>query len=199
MGCRAPPEGDVFNATSPWPAIITHSCTPAVRPSSRDTAASGTASPPKRRQVRRATDIGYRAMAGSELEYYIFNNSYRQAAVAGYTSLESAGWYLEDYHVLQGTREESLNAAVRRVLHAAHPPQVPQRLVEHVGQGAAALRDAGVEGAGVRREVGGDGEQRVGADPRVDDVLVVVAGVVPAAGAVPLNVAAADEVEIGVV
>src|SRR5439155_12279356 len=28
------------------------------------------------RQVRRATDIGYRAMAGSELEYYIFNNSY---------------------------------------------------------------------------------------------------------------------------
>ncbi len=55
-------------------------------------------------------------MAGSELEYYIFNNSYRQAAAAGYNGLEAAGWYLEDYHVLQGTREEKLNGAVRRHL-----------------------------------------------------------------------------------
>jgi glutamine synthetase len=55
-------------------------------------------------------------MAGSELEYYIFNNSYRQAAATGYASLEPAGWYLEDYHVLQGSREENLNGAVRRHL-----------------------------------------------------------------------------------
>jgi glutamine synthetase len=60
--------------------------------------------------------MGYQPMAGSELEYYIFNNSYRQAAAAGYNGLEAAGWYLEDYHVLQGTREEKLNGAVRRHL-----------------------------------------------------------------------------------
>jgi len=69
-----------------------------------------------RRQAQRAIEMGYEAMAGSELEYYIFNNSYRQAAVAGYTGLEPAGWYIEDYHVLQGTREETLNGAVRRHL-----------------------------------------------------------------------------------
>lgn len=69
-----------------------------------------------RRQVERASAMGYQAMAGSELEYYIFNQSYRQAAAAGYASLEPAGWYLEDYHVLQGTREEALNGAVRRHL-----------------------------------------------------------------------------------
>src|SRR5580700_4205877 len=69
-----------------------------------------------RRQIERACELGYRPMAGSELEYYIFNNSYRQAAAAGYNGLESAGWYLEDYHVLQGTREEKLNGAVRRHL-----------------------------------------------------------------------------------
>ncbi len=69
-----------------------------------------------RRQVQRVAEAGYEAMAGSELEYYIFNNSYRQAAALGYASLEPAGWYLEDYHVLQGTREENLNGAVRRHL-----------------------------------------------------------------------------------
>jgi glutamine synthetase len=69
-----------------------------------------------RRQIERASELGYQPMAASELEYYIFNNSYRQAAVAGYHGLEAAGWYLEDYHVLQGTREEKLNGAVRRHL-----------------------------------------------------------------------------------
>ncbi len=55
-------------------------------------------------------------MAGSELEYYLFRNSYRDAAVAEYRHLEPAGWYLEDYHALQGTREEDYNGAVRRHL-----------------------------------------------------------------------------------
>jgi glutamine synthetase len=69
-----------------------------------------------RRQVERAAAMGFQAMAGSELEYYSFNQSYRQAAAGGYASLEPAGWYREDYHVLQGTREEALNGAVRRHL-----------------------------------------------------------------------------------
>jgi len=75
-----------------------------------------------RRQIARAAELGYQPMAGSELEYYIFNNSYRQAAAAGYNGLEAAGWYLEDYHVLQGTREEKLNGAVRRHLSQSGIP-----------------------------------------------------------------------------
>jgi glutamine synthetase len=69
-----------------------------------------------RRQIERAKALGYDAMAGSEIEYYIFRDSYRQAAEAGYAGLDSAGWYLEDYHIIQGTREEPLNGAVRRHL-----------------------------------------------------------------------------------
>ena len=69
-----------------------------------------------RRQIDRARELGYEPAAATELEYYIFNNSYRHAAGAGYQGLEAAGWYLEDYHVLQGTREEKLNGAVRRHL-----------------------------------------------------------------------------------
>jgi glutamine synthetase len=75
-----------------------------------------------RRQIDHATKMGCRAMAGSELEYYIYNNSYRDAAASGYDGLEPAGWYLEDYHALQGTREEPFNGAARRHLKQSGIP-----------------------------------------------------------------------------
>ena len=75
-----------------------------------------------RQQVTRAAQMGYQAMGAGELEYYIFNDSYKQAAIKGYTNLEAAGWYIEDYHMLQGTREEHFNAAVRRHLKHSGVP-----------------------------------------------------------------------------
>ena len=75
-----------------------------------------------RRQLERAGAAGYRAMAGSELEYYLFHDSFRKAAACGYAGLEPAGWYLEDYHILQGTREEAINGAVRRHLSRSGVP-----------------------------------------------------------------------------
>jgi len=74
------------------------------------------------RQVERAAEMGYEAMAGSELEYFVFLDSYRQAAGKGYNRLEPVGWYIEDYHVLQGTREEVLHAVVRRHLKRSGVP-----------------------------------------------------------------------------
>ncbi|MCB0044902.1 MAG: glutamine synthetase [Caldilineaceae bacterium] len=75
-----------------------------------------------RRQIEQAAQAGYRSMAASELEYFIFTDSYRQAAHQGYAGLEPAGWYIEDYHALQGTREEHFNGAVRRHLKASGIP-----------------------------------------------------------------------------
>lgn len=72
-----------------------------------------------RRQMERAASRGYQPMAASELEYYIFRNSYRDAARQGYQNLEPLGWYLEDYNILQGTREEFYTAEVRRHLKAS--------------------------------------------------------------------------------
>jgi glutamine synthetase len=68
------------------------------------------------KQIADAEKKGFSVMAASELEYYVFHNSYRDAAVAEYRRLEPAGWYLEDYHALQGTREEHYNGALRRHL-----------------------------------------------------------------------------------
>jgi len=75
-----------------------------------------------RQQVDRAAKSGYVVMAGSELEYYIFADSYQSAARVGYRGLQPVGWYIEDYHALQGSREEIFNATVRRHLkHSGIP------------------------------------------------------------------------------
>lgn len=75
-----------------------------------------------RSQIERAEGMGYSAKAGSELEYYLFEDSYREAASKGHAQLKPVGWYLEDYHMLQGTREEPFNGAVRRHLAASGIP-----------------------------------------------------------------------------
>lgn len=66
-----------------------------------------------RQQIEKAAQIGCEAMAASELEYYIYEDSYKAAAQKKYTGLEPLGWYIEDYHMLQGAREEKFTAQAR--------------------------------------------------------------------------------------
>ena len=75
-----------------------------------------------RRQLVAAAEQGYSAMAASELEFYLYETSYRDAARQGYHELSSAGWYVEDYHILQGARVEKFNAPLRRHLRDSGVP-----------------------------------------------------------------------------
>ncbi|MBI1822518.1 MAG: glutamine synthetase [Nitrospirae bacterium] len=75
-----------------------------------------------KKQVQRASKLGYTVMAASELEYYLFRTSYKEAWEKQYQNLESVGWYLEDYHILQGTREEEFHSAVRKHLKQSGIP-----------------------------------------------------------------------------
>ena len=75
-----------------------------------------------RRQVERLRGLGLEAMAGSELEYYQFRTSYEEASAGGYRDLRETGWYIEDYHLLQGARTEDLNGAFRRGLAGSGVP-----------------------------------------------------------------------------
>jgi glutamine synthetase len=75
-----------------------------------------------RRQIERAAAHGFGAKAASELEYFLFQESYRTAAANSYHNLTPAGWYIEDYHALQGAREEAFNGAVRRHLRQSGIP-----------------------------------------------------------------------------
>jgi glutamine synthetase len=75
-----------------------------------------------RRQIAEAQKAGFTAFAATELEHYLFRTSYRDAAAADFRNLEPAGWYLEDYHILQGTRTEGFHAAARRHLKLSGVP-----------------------------------------------------------------------------
>lgn len=69
-----------------------------------------------RSQIQATAKLGLCAQAASELEYYLFENSYRDAQDRHFHNLTSAGWYLEDYHLLQATRKEDFHGAFRRHL-----------------------------------------------------------------------------------
>jgi len=66
-----------------------------------------------RQQIKGVTELGFVANAASELEYYVYENSYRDAHEKDYKDLKPMGWYIEDYHILQGTREEEFTAQAR--------------------------------------------------------------------------------------
>lgn len=73
-------------------------------------------------QLARAQERGLHALAASELEYFLFRDDYVAAARRDYRDMTPAGWYIEDYHLLQGTRTEDINGALRRHLSASGIP-----------------------------------------------------------------------------
>jgi len=75
-----------------------------------------------RRQMARARARGCVAMGASELEFFAFRESYASANAKGYDKLDTFGHYVEDYHILQGTKTEALNGAIRRHLNASGVP-----------------------------------------------------------------------------
>ncbi len=75
-----------------------------------------------KRQVERAAAGGYEPLAASELEYFLFRDSYKTAAEKGWRGLEPFSTYLEDYHLQQGAREEVFTAAARAHLKRSGVP-----------------------------------------------------------------------------
>ena len=75
-----------------------------------------------KRQLARLARKGYLAKMASELEFYIFADSFAVAREKGYRSAKPAGWYIEDYHILQTSKEEELVRAIRNGMDAAGIP-----------------------------------------------------------------------------
>ena len=68
------------------------------------------------RQLARAEALGFTVKAASELEFFLYDDTYREAADKGYANLQAAGWYIDDYHLLQGSRVEHYVGEARRAL-----------------------------------------------------------------------------------
>ncbi|MBA3324299.1 MAG: glutamine synthetase [Rhodobacteraceae bacterium] len=75
-----------------------------------------------KRQIARLEAMGYRAMMASELEFFLFRQSYDEAQAAGYRGIAPIGAYNEDYHIFQTSKEEEVMRAIRTGLNAAGVP-----------------------------------------------------------------------------
>ncbi|MEA2986745.1 MAG: glutamine synthetase [Alphaproteobacteria bacterium] len=75
-----------------------------------------------KRQIARLKKAKMQAFLASELEFYLFDESYDSAAGKRYAGLKTAGTYIEDYHVLQTTKEEGVMRAIRNGLQGAGIP-----------------------------------------------------------------------------
>jgi len=74
------------------------------------------------RQVERARAAGFEPLAASELEFYLFRESYAQAHANHYLSLTPSVQYILDYHILATSYDEPLLREIRNAMFAAGVP-----------------------------------------------------------------------------
>ena len=73
-------------------------------------------------QIARLAERKMTAMCASELEFYLFDESFESAATKRFHGLKTSGSYIEDYHILQTTKEEGVMRAIRKGLQGAGIP-----------------------------------------------------------------------------
>ncbi len=70
-------------------------------------------------QMERAAEAGFTALAGTELEFILFNTTYEEAWTANYQDLPAANQYNVDYSIVGTTRVEPLLRDIRNTMYAA--------------------------------------------------------------------------------
>jgi glutamine synthetase len=75
-----------------------------------------------KKQLARLAKTRMQAFMASELEFYLFDESFEAIHQKGYRSPKTAGYYIQDYHMLQTTKEEPVMRAIRKGLQGAGIP-----------------------------------------------------------------------------
>jgi glutamine synthetase len=73
-------------------------------------------------QFERAAEMGFTPMMASELEFYLYKQSYAEAWEQDFRDLTPTIPYILDYHVLATTMDEAYLGPIRRGMHAAGIP-----------------------------------------------------------------------------
>jgi glutamine synthetase len=73
-------------------------------------------------QYERAAEMGYTPLFASELEFYLYKESYAEAHEKDYRDLTPTIPYILDYHILATTMDEQYLGPIRRGMHAAGIP-----------------------------------------------------------------------------
>ena len=75
-----------------------------------------------KKQIARLHDMGLKAFMASELEFFLFRQSFEEAQDLGHRGLTPISAYNEDYHIFQTTKEEDVMRAIRNGLQGADIP-----------------------------------------------------------------------------
>jgi glutamine synthetase len=75
-----------------------------------------------KKQLKRLDDMKLKAYFASELEFFLFDDDFETCHRKGYRDMKTAGYYIEDYHILQTSKEEVYMRALRNGLNAAGIP-----------------------------------------------------------------------------
>jgi len=91
-------------------------------------------------QVARARAMGLEPMMATELEFFLFEESYETLRHKGWRGMTPIGPYNEDYHIFQTTKEEAVMRAIRNGLFGAGVPVENTKGEAEAGQGEVNIR-----------------------------------------------------------
>ncbi len=75
-----------------------------------------------KRQIERARQAGIISMMGSELEFYLFDETQEEISGRNFYAPKPASGYIIDYHILQTSRDEPIIREIRNQMSAAGIP-----------------------------------------------------------------------------
>ncbi len=75
-----------------------------------------------RKRVKYMESLGMQAFMASELEFYLFDETYASVRQKSYSNLTTTGHYIEDYHIFQTSKEEEVMRSIRNGLEGAGIP-----------------------------------------------------------------------------
>ncbi|MFL0694547.1 MAG: glutamine synthetase family protein [Agrobacterium tumefaciens] len=97
-----------------------------------------------KKQVARLEAMGMKAFMATELEFFLFDQTYDEARLSGYRDLKTVSGYNEDYHIFQTTKEEDVMRAIRKGLQGAGIPVENSKGEASAGQEEINVRYADV-------------------------------------------------------
>lgn len=75
-----------------------------------------------KKQIARLEAMGMKPMMATELEFFLFKETFEELHAKGYSNMSPISPYNEDYHIFQTTKEEDVIRAMRNGIRAAGIP-----------------------------------------------------------------------------
>jgi len=69
--------------------------------------------------IQKANAMGFEPMVGSELEFFLFDQTYNEIHSSHYNNLKESSWYIQDYIIFQTSKEEPYMQELRNALLGA--------------------------------------------------------------------------------